>query len=254
MSFDLAFFAAMVPAVILMGLAKGGFAGLGLLSLPLMSLVVPPLQAAAIMLPLLMAGDVVTVWSYRRDVDLHILATLLPGALLGILLAYLLAARVSDAAVQMALGAICVVFAIRRLLEGRGEAGPARKAGYGRGTLWGMVAGITSMIAHAGGPPFQIYAMPQRLTPAVFVGTGTVFFATLNALKVVPYLALGQFAPESLVASAILAPVSVLATIAGIWLVRRIAPARFYRLICWLLLAIGAKLAIGGAREVIWGT
>lgn len=93
MPFDLLFFAAMVPAVVLTGLAKGGFSGIGLLSLPLMALVVSPVTAAAIMLPLLIAQDVVSVWSYRRDFDRRNLATLAPGALLGILVGYLLAAR-----------------------------------------------------------------------------------------------------------------------------------------------------------------
>ena len=76
MTFDLVFFAAMVPAVILIGLAKGGFSGLGLLSLPLMALVVSPVTAAAIMLPLLIVQDVVSVWSYRREFDRRNLATL----------------------------------------------------------------------------------------------------------------------------------------------------------------------------------
>lgn len=254
MTFDLAFFAAMVPAVILMGLAKGGFAGLGLLSLPLMALVVTPLQAAAIMLPLLIAQDVVTVWSYRREADPYNILTLMPGALIGTFAAYILASRVSDAAVSLALGIICAGFALRRLLESGKAEGPIRKANFLGGTLWGAISGFTSTIAHAGGPPFQIYAMPQRLPPAVFVGTGAVFFAVLNIIKVVPYVALGQFTASNLLASAVMLPVAILATLAGIWLVRRIPPARFYTMIYWLLLGVGAKLVFDGVRGVIWST
>ena len=100
------FYAAAVPAVILMGLSKGGFSGIGLLSLPLMALVVSPVQVAAIMLPILMIRDIVSVWSFRRDWDRRNLMILLPSSALGIVAGYLLAAYVSDAAVALAVGAI----------------------------------------------------------------------------------------------------------------------------------------------------
>ncbi len=248
MSFDLAFFAAMVPAVILMGLSKGGFAGLGLLALPLMALVVSPVTAAAIMLPLLISQDVVTVWSYRREFDRRNLATLAPGAFLGVLAGYLLAAKVSDAAVGLAVGVISIGFALRNLLGGGKRAGAATHASWGAGGFWGLVCGFTSMIAHAGGPPFQIYVMPQKLKPAIFVGTGAIFFAAMNLVKVIPYLALGQFSPQNLGASAALLPVAVAATFAGVWLVRRVPAERFYRLIYWLLLLVGTKLVFDGVR------
>lgn len=248
MSLDLAFFAAMVPAVILMGLSKGGFAGLSLLSLPLMALVVSPVTAAAIMLPLLIAQDVVSVWSYRRDFDRRNLMTLAPGALLGILAGYLLAAKVSDATVGLAVGLISIGFALRRLLSGGKEPPVAKRASWGAGSLWGAICGFTSMIAHAGGPPFQIYVMPQKLPPAVFVGTGAIFFAAMNLVKVIPYIALGQFSTQNLLASLALLPVAVAATFAGVWLVRRVPAERFYGIIYWLLLLVGLKLVFDGLR------
>src|SRR3712207_147930 len=135
-----------------------------MLSLPLMALVVSPIQAAAIMLPILMVQDVVSVWAYRRSWDGRNLAILVAGAIVGILAGYLLAAKVSDAAIRLALGATCIAFALRRLVLARGGRVPApTKADVPRGLFWGMVTGFTSMIAHAGGPPFQIYVMPQRL-------------------------------------------------------------------------------------------
>src|SRR5687768_5779323 len=88
------FYMTAVPAVILLGLAKGGFAGLGVLGMPLMALTIPPVQAAAITLPILMVQDVFSVWVYRRSWDRANLRVLLPGAAAGIVLAYLLAARV----------------------------------------------------------------------------------------------------------------------------------------------------------------
>lgn len=249
---DPLFYAAAIPAVTLMGLAKGGFSGLGLLSLPLMALVLSPVQAAAITLPILMVQDVVSVWAYRHTWDRRNIAILIPGAIAGILSGYLLAAKVSDAAVTLAVGVISVAFAIRRMvLERKGTPPNPAKADVPRGILWGWVTGFTSMIAHAGGPPFQIYVMPQRLPRDVFVGTGAVFFALNNWIKVPPYIALGQFTAENLTAAAVLFPVAIASTWAGVWLVRRVSGERFYTLVYILLVLVGSKLIVDGARALL---
>ena len=191
---DPLFYAAAVPAVILLGLAKGGFSGLGALSLPLMALVVSPVQAAAITLPILIVQDVVSVWAYRHTWDRRNVVILLLGAISGIVTGYLLAAQVSDAAVKLAVGLISVAFAVRRMVVERRKTPPKpAPADVPRGIFWGWVTGFTSMVAHAGGPPFQIYVMPQRLPRDIFVGTGAVLFALVNWIKVPPYLVLGQF-------------------------------------------------------------
>jgi uncharacterized protein len=248
---DPVFYAAAVPAVTLMGLSKGGFSGLGLLSLPLMALVVSPVQSAAIMLPILIVQDVVTVWAYRHSWDKRNLAILIPSAALGILLGYLLARFVSDAAVTLSVGVISIAFAVRRLvLERRATPPRAADADLPRGVFWGGVTGFTSMIAHAGGPPFQIYVMPQRLARDVFVGTGAILFALINWIKVPPYWALGQFTPENLSTAAALFPVAVLTTFLGVWLVRRVSGERFYTIVYVLLILVGLKLLVDGARAL----
>ena len=245
-----AFYATAVPAVILLGLSKGGFAGLGVLGMPLMALTIPPVQAAAVTLPILIVQDVVSVWAYRRSWDRANLRVLLPGAVAGILLAYLLAARVPDAAVALVLGVISVAFALRRFLTARYAPAPTRTAPPNRpaGLFWGAVAGFTSMIAHAGGPPFQIYVLPQHLPRDTFVGTGVVFFALVNLAKVPPYLALGQLTPESLLTSAALFPVAIASTWAGVWLVRRVSGERFYDVVYLLLFLLGCKLMVDGVK------
>src|SRR3954470_3007672 len=247
---DPLFYLVATPAVLLMGLSKGGFAGLGLMSLPLMALVISSVQAAAIMLPILIAQDVVTVWAYRRAWDGRNLAILLPGAVLGIGLGYLLAAKVSDAAVAFAVGAISIAFAVRRLVVERRGAPEPTKPGVAAGWFWGTICGFTSMIAHAGGPPFQVYIMPQRLARDVFVGTGAVLFAAINWIKLPPYMALGQFTRENLLTSAALFPLAVLATWLGVLLVRRVSGERFYTAIYILLILVGLKLVWQGARGV----
>jgi uncharacterized protein len=248
---DPLFYLVATPAVLLMGLSKGGFAGLGLMSLPLMALVISPVQAAAIMLPILIAQDVVTVWAYRHAWDGRNLAILLPGAVLGIGLGYLLAAKVSDAAVALAVGVISIAFAVRRLVVERHGAPEPTKPGVAAGWFWGTICGFTSMIAHAGGPPFQVYIMPQRLARDVFVGTGAVLFAAINWIKLPPYVALGQFTRENLLTSAALFPLAVLATWLGVLLVRRVSGERFYTAIYILLILVGLKLVWQGARGVL---
>jgi uncharacterized membrane protein YfcA len=102
------------------------------------------------------------------------------------------------------------------------------------------------MIAHAGGPPFQIYLIPQRLPRDLFVGTGVVFFALVNLIKVPPYLALGQLTLDSLLTSAVLFPLAIASTFAGVWLVRRVSGERFYDIVYVLLLLLGCKLVADG--------
>lgn len=249
---DPLFYAAAIPAITFMGLAKGGFAGLGLLSLPLMALVVSPVQAAAITLPLLIVQDVVSVWAYRYTWDRRNVLILVPSAITGVITGYLLAARVSDAAVTLAVGVISVAFALRRLVVERRKTPPApAPADVPRGFFWGWVTGFTSMIAHAGGPPFQIYVMPQRLPRDVFVGTGAVFFALVNWIKVPPYIALGQFTFENLMTAGALFPVAIASTWAGVWLVRRVSGQHFYTLVYILLVLVGSKLIVDGAGALL---
>jgi uncharacterized protein len=245
---DPLFYAVAIPAVILLGFAKGGFAGLGLLAVPLMSLTISPVQALAIVLPILLVQDAISVWAYRHSWDPINLKRLLPGATIGVGLGYALAAYVPEQAIALVLGLISVVFAIRRLLLERGGNLPkARSAGVRGGWFWGMLSGFTSMVAHAGGPPFQVYILPQRLHRDLMVGTGAIFFAILNVLKVGPFILLGQFSTENMSTSAMLFPLAVAATFVGVWLVRRVKSDRFYTFIYILLIFVGGRLIWQGA-------
>lgn len=243
------FYAAAVPAVFVLGLAKGGFAGLGLLSLPLMALVASPVQSAAIMLPILIVQDAVSVISYWRQWDRRNLAMMLPGAMAGIFLGYRFAADVPESAVQLAIGVISVAFGLRHLLVSTDV--PPTAPGWLRGLFWGGVSGFTSMISQAGGPPFQIYVMPQQLPRDVFVGTGVLFFAIVNWIKVPPFLALGQFTTENLSTSLALIPLAIASTWTGVLLVRRVSGKRLYTIVYGLLVLLGAKLCFEGIAAVM---
>ncbi|HEX8238843.1 MAG TPA: sulfite exporter TauE/SafE family protein [Allosphingosinicella sp.] len=237
-----------IPAVILIGLAKGGFTGLGALGTPLMALGVDdPVRAAAILLPILIAQDVVSVAAFRRSCDGRVLAAMLPGAAVGIGLGWLLAARISSDAVMAVLGAISILFGAYRLIAERGGRIAASSASPPWvGGLFGIAAGFTSQIAHAGGPPFQMWVMPRRLERDVFVGTSAIFFAVVNWIKVPAYAALGQFTAANAIAAALLLPVAVLASLAGVKLVRRVSMERFYTIVYVLMIVAGGKLLLDG--------
>jgi uncharacterized protein len=102
------------------------------------------------------------------------------------------------------------------------------------------------MVGSAGGPTFQVYIMPQRLRRDIFVGTGCIFFAVLNWIKVPPFIALGQFTPDNLLTSSALVPLAVLSTWAGVLLVKKVSGERFYTLSYTLLIPVGLKLTWDG--------
>lgn len=247
------FYAVGVPAVILVGLSKGGFGGgVGFVGVPLMSLVMSPLQAAAILLPIMVLMDVTSLWTWRGVYDRQTLVDMLPGALAGIGVGWLTAAVVTAEMVRLMVGGIAVVFVLRWLLQ-QMRNGPPRAAPRKRlmGMFWGTIAGFTSFVAHVGGPPFQIYALPLRLDPKVFTGTSVIFFALTNAVKLVPYFALGQFDAANLSASAILMPLAPLATLAGAWLVRRMRPEVFYPLTYTTVGLVALKLIYDGMVDLL---
>lgn len=246
-----AFFAVAVPAVIINGLGKGGFAGIGMVSMPMLALVVPPLQAASILVPMMLVQDAYSVWLYRRTWDPRSLKILVPGATVGIPLAYLMASRVPTAAVELVLGIITLVFGVRQMWSQiRVPTQPGRKPGVLYGLIAGAAAGFTSMIAHAGAPPFQMYAIPQRLPRDVFVGTSVVFFAIMNWMKLVPYFALGELNLENTVVALILMPIGLVSTWLGVFLVRRSSGPLFYAIIYGLMILLGANLVYQGATSL----
>jgi len=240
-----AFWALAVLAVVLLGLAKGGFAGIGALSLPMVAMTISPVRAAAILLPILIVQDVVGVWAFRRDWDGYVLGWMLPGAVAGIGLGYVYAASVSADAVLAAVGGVSVLFGAYRLWVERHGAPRAAGGSPGWvGTIFGAASGFTSQIAHAGQPPFQLWVLPRRLPRDVLVGTTAIFFAAVNWVKVPAYAALGQFTSANLRVAAVLMPVAVLSTLAGVRLVRRVDPARFYATIYVLMILAGLKLLL----------
>ncbi len=249
---DLYFWIIAVLAVFIVALSKSGLVGsLGLVAVPMLSLVMPARDAAGMMLPLLLVMDAIAVWTYRKDCDWRILKIMLPGAMLGTLIGWALWTVVSDAMVLLFVGIITLLFILDALL-------PLRKKLEGLppskpwGAFWGGFAGFTSFISHTGGPPFQIYVLPQKLTPVGYSGTTAFFFAIVNTSKLVPYFFLGQLNVSNLTHAAILAPLAVVGVLVGVYLVRRISVKRFYQLTYWLVFLLAIKLIIDGVQGVFF--
>lgn len=161
----------------------------------------------------------------------------------GIGIGYLFSAEMPMAAVKGALGLITAGFGLYRLwLERGGRLVAASNSPGWIGSLFGVMLGFTSHIAHAGGPMFQMWVVPKKLPHLEFVGTSAITFALVNWAKVPGYYVLGEFSRENLIASAILAPLAIVSTMAGVWLIRRIDGARFYTIIYWLMVLLGSKL------------
>lgn len=248
---DPAFYAVAIPAVILAGLSKGGFGGtIGMLAVPMMSLVISPVQAAGIMLPILITMDAVGLFAYRSSFDRRSLLILLPAAILGICAGWATAAWVEEAHVRLIVGIISLLFVadyIRKRKRPKGEQ-PHQPI---KGIFWGAVSGYTSFVSHTGGPPYQLYMVPLRLAPAVFAGTTVIFFSVVNVIKLVPYFLLGQFDSTNLVTAAVLLPLAPLATLTGVRLVKIVDQAVFYKIIYVAMFVVGLKLVYDGAWTLL---
>jgi len=243
---DALFYLAAVPAVLIYGMGKGGLGGAaGAVSVPMMSLTIEPVQAAAILLPIICIMDLQVVRLFWGKFDKTSLKIIIPAALLGVAIGASLLGVLPAAGMRLTLGIIAVLFCADYVARLRGE--KQRQApGPWSGRFWGVVAGITSTHVHAGGPPISIYLLPKNLDKVILVGTFGVFFFVLNYVKLVPYTLLGQFDSRNLITSLILLPVAPI----GVWLGYRclhyFEQATIYRLIYAFLFLTGLKLLYDG--------
>ena len=244
------FYLAAIPAVLLYGIAKGGFGGaIAILSVPMMALVMPPTQAAAILLPILVVMDVLVVRAYWGVFDRQALKVLLPGALLGVFIGYLSVDAMNDDYLRIMIGVLSLIFGLQNLLGFLSS--DSVEHHRASGSFFGLLAGFTSFSIHAGGPPLTIYLMPKQLSPLLFAGTAGIFFAVVNAVKLFPYYTMGQFTSDNLVYSAVLAPLAPLGVAFGHYLVKRSDSSFYYSVISVCLVAIGAKLLWEGLSAVL---
>jgi uncharacterized membrane protein YfcA len=239
------FYAAAIPAIILTGVSKSGFAGaFSGLAVPLLSLSIAPVQAAGVMLPILVLTDFVGLAQFWRRANFGVLATMLAGGLLGTAIGWATFRALDDNVVRVLVGLIAVTFPLSRWLL---PVSPRPAApGAARGSFWTTISGYTSFIAHAGGPPVMVYLMPLRMDRAVFAATSAVFFAFLNLLKLPPYAMLGQLSLVNLGTALVLAPLVPAGVKLGMWLQGKFTNEQFYRLGQACIFLTGIKLLDDG--------
>ena len=235
------FWATAVLASIAVGLSKGGLPVVAMMSVPILSLVMPPLQAAGLLLPIYVVSDWFGVWAYRRAFDQRVLKIMFPTTAFGIAIGWATASLISEAMVGGVIGLLGVAFASSRLLGWRSNAA-AREARVLPGLVWGTVAGFTSFVSHAGGPPYQIYALPLRMPKAVFAGTSTILFTWVNAVKLPAYWSIGILSFDSLPIAVWLCVPAALAVFAGVQLVKWLPEKLFFKLVLWALLLLSLRM------------
>jgi uncharacterized membrane protein YfcA len=232
-------------AAFLIGLGKGGLGGMvGALVTAMIALVLPPDQVIGLVLPLLIVGDFFAVMAHWRKWDRSITMQLIPGAVLGVLLATFILYRISGEGLQLALGVIVLVFVVLKLLEGwllkQFAYHPRREHGW----LTGVISGITSTLAHGGGPPVSIFLVLQSLQPETFAATAAFFFFVLNWVKVPFYWATGLFDWDLIRDALWVLPLVPLGVWAGKWGVRRIGRGKFEKVVLLLLAVSGILLLV----------
>jgi uncharacterized membrane protein YfcA len=240
-------------AIVITGMSKGGFGStIGGVTVPLMSLAIAPTQAAAITLPILCLMDVGGLWAYWGKWSAVNLRILVGAALIGIAIGAASFRYLNDDAIRLLIGAIAVGFTLSSWHERwRAAPRPDRGPNLWRGGFWGALSGFTSFTAHAGGPPVNVYLLPQRLQRTTHQATTVCFFGCVNYMKLAPYFWLGQFTAENLKTSAVLMPVAMASIWFGIWLHSRINDRAFYAVCTTGLFLTGLKLLYDGARGLL---
>lgn len=248
MTFDLWFFFIAGPAVIFAGISKGGFgSGAAFASSSVLALVIEPGLALGIMLPLLMLIDVTTLKPYWRKWRVHEVKLLVLGGIPGVLLGATLYKIASPDFFRLLIGSISVGFVIWQWGRGAGWIRAARRAMPDwMGIFWGSVAGFTSFVSHAGGPPAAIYLLSRGLTKTEFQASTVLLFWTINIAKFIPYAFLGIFTWDTMTADLVLAPFAILGAWIGVEAHRFISERHFFALTYVLLLATGSKLIWDG--------
>ena len=230
-----------IPAVLLYGMAKGGLGpAVGAIVVPAMSLVINPVQAAAILLPILCVMDIFAVWNFRKTFDVHHLKILIPAGITGIVIASLLMGHLSEDAIRLIIGVIAVAFCLNYWIGGRFL--KKKKGGRLSGYLWGTVAGFTSTQIHAGGPPVSVYLLPQNLDRVILMGTLAIFFAVMNYLKLIPYTLLGAIDASNIMTSVILMPLAPVGVKLGYMILNRVSQKTIYRFLYIALFFSGIML------------
>ena len=234
-----------VVAVLINGMSKGGLGSiLGSVSVPLMSLAMAPVQAAAILLPLLLVMDIISLWKFRGQCHLGVLKSVLPGCLVGVFIATLIFNELSENHIRLLIGLISVGFCLLQWL--RRNYSEQAVISYLKGSFWGCFSGFSSFGIHAGGPPLSIYLLPFKMDSHLLMGTQAWIFAIMNVTKIFAYASLGQLDHSNLSTSLILLPITPIGVLMGYWLLSRLSQKAIYNFCYFSLSLLGIVLCLQG--------
>lgn len=241
MSDTTVFWALALLTSFLVGAAKGGLPLVGLLAVPLLSLVMPAGAAAGLLLPIYIISDVYGLWIYRHEYDKRNLAILIPAAAIGIGIGWATAHITNADVVKLFVALIGIAYCLDAITKAW-RVVPSKPADVPRGVFWGAIAGFTSFVSHAGAPPFNMFVLPQKMPKMIYAGTSTIVFAVVNLMKLPPYVALGQVNLGSLQTVVWLAPIALFGAWAGYQLTKVVPEKLFFQLIEAALLILSLIL------------
>ena len=242
MELNLLFLLTVVPAIILYGIAKSGLGGsISLISVPLMTIVMPLSQALAIILPILIFSDVVAVYRFRKEFDLSTLKVIVPFAGIGIFIGSFTFSFFSEDILKFIVGVMGFVFTVHYFLFKKNKDEKSKK-NILKGGICSIIAGFTSFCVHAGGTPTSIYLLPLRLKKEIYVGTRVIFFTFVNLIKLPFYIYLSMMNFQTFKQSMILLPLAIIGIYIGYRILKIIDEKLFYNIIYTLILFSSSKL------------
>lgn len=260
---------AAAAGVIVLGMAKSGFGGgVGIIAVPLFALAFGAERGNGILLPLLIAADILSVHHHWGTWDKRTLRILAPGTLLGIalgsaILFYIVrllpthtslsatAARAaSENMLALITGIISVLYVILDQIRQRFAAGWQFRPGAKSGFAAGAAVGVVSTLAHAAGPVAAIFLLQQNMPRQAFMGTTVIYFFAVNTIKLIPYIALALINPKSLGVGLVFLPLVPLGTYLGARLNRRMSDKVFKVIVLTVVFLGGIQLIWDSAARL----
>jgi len=231
-----------VLGALLVGIGKTGITGLSLLFVALFAAIMPARQSTGVVLPLLIVGDIVAFFSYRRHASWSHVWRLLPWAGLGVVAGAFALGRMNDHQARLVIGLIVIALTVLHLARraGRVLAADAWPAWFA--PLIGILAGFTTIVSNAAGPLMVVYLLAMGLPKMEFMGTGAAFFLILNLFKLPFMVGLGLINGGSLGLNLALAPAVLAGTAIGRWLLGRINQRLFENIALALTLLAGVRM------------
>lgn len=237
-----------VIAVLIAGISKGGFgSGVSFICAPILAMIIEPKLALGLMLPLLMLMDLVSIKLYWKKWCILNARVLIYGSLLGIVLAILFFQVASPDLIRVIIGIISISFVLYQLIKKKVFLDKTiSKFNSKLGMTMGAIAGFTSFISHAGGPPIAVFLLSQGLNKTLYQATTVICFSVINVFKIFPYAYFGFITKETLTLGLVLSPAAIIGTLIGAYAHKVFSEKWFLYITYFLLIIAGTKLIIDG--------